>query len=118
MKKQLLLSIAILSFSFISQAAYECSALIDDDGNLGHVVVTLDYLEKDTEVLQTLRNFFYFEGATYVKYQYWLDAGEGFHMVHFVGVSNELNDGAPELITQNLFCKSDGLVEEGPFFLD
>jgi hypothetical protein len=116
MKKQLLLLLATFFFSTLAHAGYQCSALLDDDGNLGRVVVTLDVLDKDPEVLQTLRDLFYFEDATFVKYQYWIDAGQGFHMVHFIGVSNELNrDGSPELVTKNLFCKDDGFVEE-PFF--
>ncbi len=98
-----------------SWAGFNCHKLIDDDGHLGPKVVTLDYLEMDSDSLSDLWEPLRVEGGTFVKYQYWVDADNGYHMVHFVGISDTLERGAPEMMTLNLFCKKNESEEEGFF---
>lgn len=109
----ILLFLPIAFFSSISFAGYDCHELVDDSGKLGPKVVKIDDLDKDSDVISTLWDILNYRGASFVKYQFWVDVGDGYNMVHFSGISDKLLDGAPELKTINLFCKNDGFIEEG-----
>jgi hypothetical protein len=110
--KTLFLTIA-LHMGMNAYGGYDCYQLTDNE-DLGRVVVNVRTLEEDPPVLSSLRSPLWFEGATFIKYQFWADAGDGFSVVHFVGVEDSLNEeGEAVLATKDLLCKNDGSVEEG-----
>lgn len=108
MKSIISMTVLALSLAVPSAfASYDCFKLQDDDGNLGEKVVTIDKLSMDPKDLIDLKESLKFEGKTLIKYQYWLDAGNSYHMVHFVGIADEVDEiGAPQMTALNLFCKA------------
>ena len=113
LKKYSLLLIISFLFSSLSHAGYDCYKA-NDDGTHGKSLVNIDRLEKDLDVLQSIfHGAFYYDGSTYIKYQYWGDAGNGYNMVYFSGLSDSLVDGAPQQKGLLLFCKNDGFIGEG-----
>lgn len=113
LKKYSFILMISLLFSNVSYAGYDCYRA-NDDGTHGASLVNIERLEKDTQVLQSLMwNNFLYEGSTFIKYQYWADAGGGYHMVQFLGLSDSLVDGAPQLEALMLFCKRDNFIGEG-----
>lgn len=106
--------ILVFLISLNAYGGYDCYQLRDENGGVGPSLVNLYFLEEDPSSLSSLRSPLSFEGSTFVKYQFWADAGDGYYLVHFVGIEDSLNEsGEAVLATQNLFCKSDGFVEEG-----
>jgi hypothetical protein len=111
--KRTLIFITLFSFS-TTFAGYDCFSANDDGTYNPTPVITIQSLEKDTTVLQDLNQILYIGGESYVKYQYWAEAGDGFHMVSFIGIGRELEEGAwPQIVSKQLFCKDNGAVEEG-----
>jgi|GEM_PF-4954162 len=113
MKKFLTFSLLLFSFSQ-ALAGYDCFTL-ESDGSLSeNPSASISSLSEDSSLLQSAEKIIFINGETYFKYQYWADAGDGYHLVHFVGIESVLDeDEGPQLITQNLLCKKDDSVEEG-----
>ena len=112
-KKIVAAFIVSLILSSHSYGGYSCHELINENGEYGPSIVKLDVLKKDVDLLQSLWDIFYYDDVSFIKYQYWIDAGGGYHMVQFTGITNSLVDGAPELKNLNLFCKDDNFQVEG-----
>ncbi len=108
--------VIILASTFVGLnafAGYNCHKL-NDNGSLGPALVNLSSLEMDSSVLSGLSTPISMEGATFIKYQFWADAGDGFSMVQFIGIKDILGEEGNAILTvKNLFCKWDGAIDEG-----